>query len=81
MLNPDEEQKIVSAFSVMSRLVWGLTQVVCYQLEDDPVGIDFIMAIKETQVEMINALRDVGVDVEPFENYEIRVAAKEHPNN
>jgi hypothetical protein len=81
VLTQDENRKIVLAFTSMSRLVWGLTQVVVYQLEDDPVCTDFVIAVKEAQTEMINTLRDLGVDTEPFENYEIRIAAKEHPDN
>jgi len=81
MLSTEEEQKIVLAFSSMSSLVWGLTQVVCYQIQDDPVCADFVIAVKAAQDHMLGTLRNLGVNVEIFENHEIKVAARKHMNN
>ena len=81
MLTHEEERKIVLAFASMSKLVWSVTQVIVYQLKDDPVCTSFIGALKEGQQEMIDALRELGVNVEPFEDYDIKVAASEHPDN
>jgi hypothetical protein len=65
----------------MSRLLWGLSRVVRYQLEDDPVCSDFVKTLADAERDMIERLRELGVDVTPFENYEIKVAASEHPDN
>ena len=52
-----------------------------HQLEEDPVCTDFVKTLEDAEHDMIERLREVGVDVERFENYEIRIAAQENPNN
>lgn len=77
----DFAQKTLLAFATMSRLVWGINQVLIHELDLEAQSPPLMKALRDAQQNMVAAVRDLGVDVEPFEAYEIKAAARKTPTN
>lgn len=81
MTNDEFRQKTLLSLSTMTRLVWGINQVIIYEIEDQPHADALVKALREAQKDMLDAVQDLGVDIKPFEVYEIKVSTRENKNN
>lgn len=77
----DFARKTLLAFATMSRLVWGINQVLIHELGLEKQSPTLTKALRDAQQNMVAAVRDLGIDVEPFETYEIKAAAQKKPTN
>jgi hypothetical protein len=68
--NREFRRKFLIALSAMIRLLWGVSQVLICEIEHEPQNASLIKALRDAQRDMLNAARDLGIDVRPFEAYE-----------
>lgn len=81
MTNDEFRQKTLISLSTMTRLVWGINQVLIYEIENDPQSGPLVKALRDSQKDMLDAVQNMGVNVKPFEIYEIKVATRESKDN
>lgn len=81
MTDDEFRQKTLLSLSTMTRLIWGINQVLIYGIEDDPESGPLVKALRDSQKDMLDAAQDLGVDIKPFEAYEIKVSTRENKNN
>lgn len=77
----DFQQRTLVAFSAMTRLVWGINQVLLHDMDLNGESAHLAKALREAQDDLIAAVEGLGVDVKAFKNYKLKVAARENSNN
>ena len=77
----DFVQKILLSFSTTTKLVWAINQIIIHELDLDTESQKLATALRAAQTAMIDAIRDLGVDVKSFEDYEIKASSHKNQNN